>query len=357
MTPVEDVAVRETAVDGLRAFALANDRVEALVCVDRGADVLELRSRASGAQVLWRSPRGERSPARRPFAEHGSAATFFDHYPGGMQEIFPNGGPSCVYEGAELGFHGEACKVPWSADPERAEDGGALLRCETRLARLPFALCKTFALAPGAAALRVEASIENLGRRDLRYMWGFHPAFGAPLLGGRTRLHCAARTLEVHPEAFGARQTLPPGEHRAWPGDPGEALDLLRGPESRSADLWYLNGYDDGWFVIENEDSGLAATMRWDARVFPYLWLWQECHDDAGYPWFGAEHVVGVEPWTSRPASGLSTAIENRTAPLLRAGETRTTALAIGVAERGERRGRPAGVSPDGDVIYEEERT
>ena len=44
------------------------------------------------------------------------AAPFMDFYPGGWQELFPNAGNNCVYKGAELGFHGEICKVPWEFD-------------------------------------------------------------------------------------------------------------------------------------------------------------------------------------------------------------------------------------------------
>ncbi len=96
-------------------------------------------------------------------------------------------------------------------------------------------------------------------------------------------------------------------------------------------------------------------TMRWDPRVFPWLWVWQERHDDAGHPWFGEHHVVAVEPWTSMPGDGLLAAIENGTAPLLRAGDEVATTLAIGVAARGGRAGRVAGVEAGGELRFTEE--
>lgn len=346
------VSAREVTAGELPAIELSNGLVAATIAPARGADVLELRDVERDVQVLWKSPAWGRDSARRPSAEHGAGATFFDHYPGGMQEVLPNGGPSCTYEGAELGFHGEACKVPWTAAVREREDRTEL-RCTTRLARLPFELEKTFSLGPGDRALRIDVAIRNAGHRDLHYMWGFHPAFGAPLLGASTRLHCPAGHVVTDAEPFGAAgQTLAPGTDAPWPGD---GLDRLAPPSRRGADLWYLGGLDAGWYALENEERDVIAAMSWDHEVFPWVWVWQERHDDAGHPWFGEHHVVAVEPWTSQPAGGLPHAIENGTAPLLAAGGRRATTLTIGVGARDGRRGRLAGVEPDGTLRFTED--
>jgi len=338
----------------LEAIRLENERVSATIATERGAVVLELRDLTRDIQVLWKSPAWGRSPARRPSDEYGVGASFFDHYPGGMQEIFPNGGPSCAYEGAELGFHGEACKVGWTAlvtyQGERCE-----VRCTARLSRLPFVLSKTFSLAPDECAVRIDASITNVGRRDLYFMWGFHPALGQPLLGDRTRVYCDARRLRVHPEPFGARQHLPPGGVYAWPLAEGEDRSLLTAPDDHSADLWYLDEFTDGWCVVENSSSDILVMLRWEIERFPYLWVWQECHDNAAYPWFGEHHMVGIEPWSSYPASGLLAAIENGTAPLIEAGAAHETTLSIGIGARDSSAGVPVGVSYSGIVRYSTE--
>jgi len=339
----------------LDAVVLSNGLVSGTIALERGADLLELTDVERELQVLWRAPAWGRSPAGWPSAEHADAATFFDHYPGGMQEVFPNGGPSCVYEGAALGFHGEACKVPWSGElvdvGERVE-----LRCATRLARTPFALQKTFSLGPGDRAIRIDASIVNEGRSALHYMWGFHPAFDGALLGRSARLHCPASWLRAHADRLSERQTLPPATETTWPvAADGARLDQLLDGEGRTADLWYLDGLDAGWYALEGSD-GTLATMSWSAADFPYLWLWQECHSVEGYPWFGQHHIVGVEPWTSQPAAGLLAAIENGTAQLLPAGERRSVTLSIGVSHRGSAGGDPTGVSHDGHVQFREEQ-
>jgi galactose mutarotase-like enzyme len=335
----------------LKAIRLENERVSATIAPQRGADVLELYDRMRDLQVLWKSPAWGHSPANRTSAEYGAGASFFDHYPGGMQEILPNGGPSCTYEGAQLGFHGEACKLPWTALVAHARER-CEVRCTTRLSRLPLVLSKTFSLAPGECAVRIEASITNVGRRDLHYMWGFHAALGQPLLGVGTRLYCDARRLRVHDEPFGARQHLPAGGEYTWPLADGRDRSLLSAPDDRSADLWYLDKFTDGWCVVENAALDILVTLRWELERFPYLWLWQECHDDAGYPWFGEHHMVGVEPFSSYPASGLLAAIENGTAPLIEAGATHEATLSIGISAREGSAGTPVGVDPSGTVHY-----
>lgn len=339
-----------TVAGDLAALRLENERIAVTITPARGADVLDLLDRDRDLQVLWHSPAWGRSPMRWPAAEVGD---FFDHYPGGMQEMFPNGGPSCVYEGAELGFHGEACKVPWTHEIGERE-GRIEIRCSTRLARLPFTLRKTFSLGRDDSAVRIDAEITNEGRRELRYMWGFHPAFGGPVLGERTVVHCPAARLRVHGERFGANQQLPPGGVHGWPVADGADRSILLADSDSGADLWYLDQLADGWYVIENPENDVLVTMTWDVDRFPYVWLWQQCHDDDGAPWFGAQHMVAVEPWTSYSGSGLAAAIENGSAPSIAPGETHEASLTLGVAARAGAGGAPVGVTPRGEVSFAE---
>lgn len=347
-----DVVVRPTRAGELDAFELSNGVVSAVVAPSRGADLLALTDLARDVQVLWRSPLWGRDAAAAPSAEHSSSATFFDGYPGGMQEILPNGGPSVTYEGAELGFHGEACKVRWQAEAS-VEGGRATLRCTTRLTRVPFELEKTFSLGPGERELRIDARIRNASRRDLRYMWGFHPAFGAPLAGSATRLHCPAARMRTDGRLA---QDDPDAGASAWPPADGARL---AGPDQRGSEIWYIDQFGDtpdgGWYALEATDDDLLVTMRWDPRVFPWVWVWQERHDDAGWPFWGEHHVVAVEPWTSMPSEGLDVAIENGTAASIGAGEQVATTLAIGVAARGGRTGDVAGVEVGGALRFTEE--
>lgn len=333
--------------DGNRLGILENAHLRAVVDLDRGADLVGLSHRPTGREVLFQMPRRAARDSRSLPAEYSSTSSFFDAYPGGMQQIFPNGGPSCVSGGSELGFHGEACKVAWEADHREGPDQVEIV-CRARLSRVPVSMVTTYSLGVDDRSLKIHATLRNESVQTVESMWGFHPAFGAAVTGGTSRLHAAAAEAEVHDEQMSQGQLLTPGERLPWPQGRDRRLDVLFPPEGPSADLFYLHG-NEGWYVLANEDEGLAVTMTWDPQVFPYLWVWQECHDAAGYPWFGQHHIVAVEPWSSMPSSGLHAAQARGTALTLPGHATRETELRLGVSEIEPDR-VPVGVSTTGRI-------
>ncbi|HZV74953.1 MAG TPA: hypothetical protein VFF79_14655, partial [Conexibacter sp.] len=206
----------------------------------------------------------------------------------------------------------------------------------------------------GVTATNTWGPAEFLGLETPATTWRCE--FRQSLLGPSARLHCAATGLRAHADRLSERQALAPASTASWPAAAdGRRFDELLEGEGQTGDLWYLDGFDAGWYALE-AGSGTLATMRWSAEDFPYLWLWQECHSLEGYPWYGEHHVVGVEPWTSQPASGLLAAIENGTAQLLAAGARRTTTLSVGVSHRGSAGGDPTGVGLDGHVQFRKEQ-
>jgi hypothetical protein len=84
--------------------------------------------------------------------------------------------------------------------------------------------------------------------------------------------------------------------------------------------------------AIENPTSGLAVHIEWDPAGFPYAWYWLEAGGRPGFPWFGAEYVLGIEPCTSYPTGGIG-AIRATTGTQLAipAGEERTRAVSVTV--------------------------
>ena len=330
-----------------RVAVLENAHLRAVVDLDRGADLVGLSHRPTAREVLFQMPpRAARNRNSLP-AEYSSSSSFFDAYPGGMQQVFPNGGPSCTYLGSELGFHGEACKVAWEAERfEHAERVDVV--CRTRLSRVPVSMETTYSLGADDRCLRISAKLTNESSQLLDCMWGFHPAFGAAITGGSSTLYAAADSAEVHHEQMSPGQLLAPGERLPWPQGRDRRLDVLFPSAGPSADLFYLRP-QEGWYVLANRDEGLAVTMTWDPQMLPYLWVWQECHDRAGYPWFGQHHIVAVEPWSSMPSSGLPEAKARGTALMLPGDATLETELRLGVAEI-DPADVPIGVSPTGRI-------
>ena len=230
-----------------------------------------------------------------------------------------------------------------------------MVACETSLRRAPLNVSLSYCLAESASCLRIEMTVRNVSDSSVDVMWGLHPAYGEPFLGPRTRLHIRARDLESHPEQFANHQNVLPGFQGQWPiGPDGRRLDYLFDGHGATADLIYLK-QTDGWYVLHNEETGVAATMKWDTRVFPFVWLWQECRDVAGYPWFGRYHIVGVEPFTSYPALGIAEALARGNALQLAPRSEVSTVMSLGATQLPACRNLLAtGVSDEGSVNFEE---
>ena len=312
----------------------------------RGMDIRQIVHRPTATPVLWQRPVGATAPD--PLDQ--SSESFYDRYAGGVQELFPNAGPACTVEGAPLPFHGEACRVGWSTTVGRDESWSW---CDgvVELDRYPFRVERRISVAVGAPLVRIEARITNLSARALPVMWGFHPVFGPDIVADAAQIYADPVAVRSHPDPFGVRQVFPPSTAARWrPDEPDvPAASRLLPADSHSADLLYLT-CDSGWYAIRNEQTGLCVWMRWPVDIFPYVWLWQECHDPAGYPWWGRHHIVGVEVHTSMPASGLSAAIENGTARVVPAHGSLEAELLLGIGVVPISHGTPVGVAADGTI-------
>jgi hypothetical protein len=348
--------VEDMLPSGWRAIRLANDHVEVILLPDKGSEIYALRSLRHEVDLLWKAPWGLRPPPVPSSAGDASAAVWLDYYAGGWQELFPNGGAACEYAGTPHTFHGEASVVPWQYSLVD-RDGAPAIRLEVRLARTPFRIQKEVWLDPQRPVLHQWERITNEGVEALPFMWGHHPAYGAPFLDGGCRLDAPAATFLAHDPQMSAHTSLAPGVRSRWPlasRPNGEAVDMSRipGPQERVANLGYLLDFAEGWYALSNERLGLGIGLAWPEDIFPYVWLWQELHGSRGYPWHGAVYVMGVEPHTSYPGSGLVAAIEQGTAPRLDAGASLEATITAALFEP---RGRVRRVTPEGDVEFEEE--
>src|SRR5215831_7214410 len=100
-------------INGVPGICLENRFLRVVVATGKGTDIVEFRHKASNTDVLFKTPWGFKNFLFFVHATTEISAPFMDFYPGGWQELFPNAGNVCCYKGAEFGFHGEICKVPW----------------------------------------------------------------------------------------------------------------------------------------------------------------------------------------------------------------------------------------------------
>ena len=287
---------------GVRALELQSDELLVTVLADKGADIYSLVHRASGTDVLFKSPWGLRAPGARP-GQASSMGRWLEAYGGGWQLILPNGGDECTERGALWGFHGEAALVPLRVMSQ--DDGRAEL--ETQLFSAPVHLYRELTLS--GPVLRLREVVTNTSDGELEIMWSHHPAFGAPFLGEGCLLQAGCRSLVADDRAPG--DLLAPGSSHTWPvvtTADGRPLDLGRvpGPSERREVFAYLTDFYDGFFALTNPRLGIGVGLRWPLEVFDKAWLWQEVRSGRDWPWFGRAYVVAVEPASTVPGQGMA---------------------------------------------------
>lgn len=328
---------------------LVNDEVSILIAPLAGADVERFTSLRHNVQILWQAPHTLVRP-RSQDNRGDDETSFYDDYRGGLQEIFPNAGSRITHDGAVQPFHGEARLVGWSTHIDHSAPEQVSLVCTTALIRSPFDLSKTFTLRDNSSVLEIQALIHNRSTATRQVMWGFHPAFGRPFVDGPVTLHTEAQRVWTTAERFSQRQRYPSGLDARWPSDTGINFDRLLPPNSKTSDLLYLD-FTPGWYVLANQAIGLAISMTWPKEIFGRLWLWQECHGTADWPWWGEEHIVAVEPHSSAPARGLSEAVRNGSALSVAPRSTVSARLTLGVHSIPQSYSGGLRVSPLGDRL------
>ncbi|HEX2911559.1 MAG TPA: aldose 1-epimerase [Chloroflexia bacterium] len=293
-----------------RAIRLENEFLSATVLVDKGADIYQLIYKPQNMDVLWKSPWGLRPAVNNYPSTFRSEHAWLEVYEGGWQEIFPNGGDACDYRGVELNFHGEASLSVWDYWIVQSRGAKAEIYLSTRLRRSPFRLERRMSVEAGKPTLSIQEKITNEGGESLEFMWGHHPAFGAPFLGPDCRVDTGASTLVADDRFDGPANPLQPGQSYAWPQATREGqsadLSLVPGKDSPRHTLAYLSGFDaDGWYGITNTRLGFGVGLVWPTSIFPHAWFWQEMHASSGFPWYKSAYVMALEPFSSFPSQGL----------------------------------------------------
>jgi hypothetical protein len=179
------------------------------------------------------------------------ASSYFDDYPGGMQEIFPNAGDPTTVHGAPLPFHGEALRRPWSTELESTPHG-VTIRCETVLTRYPFRMTKVFRLDDDSSVLQFSSTVENLSTTELPAHWGLHPTFNTAGVASNGTVYGPFTRVIAHPEVFGERQSHQPAATIEVPTvAEGVGSFALSPGDGATADLLYAR-VTSGWFCLRS---------------------------------------------------------------------------------------------------------
>ena len=297
-----------------QVLKIENDLLAATILVDKGADIYELIYKPKGIDVLWKSPWGFKEPGQGTPSVFTSEAAWLEAYPGGWQGIFPSGGGPCVYKGVELNFHGEASTTIWNYEILEAHDAAAEVRFSTRLFRSPFRIERTMRVEAGQPVLIIRERITNEAGEAMDYMWGHHPAYGAPFLSEACRIDVGARAFRADDSYAGTANPLEPDRRYTWPlaeqNGAQTDLSLVPDPETSRDILAYFENFESGWYGLTNTELGFGVGLVWPVEIFPYAWFWQEMHASAGFPWYKSAYVMAIEPFSTIPGQGLVAAME-----------------------------------------------
>ena len=293
--------IREFDYRGLKHIKLENELIKIVVVVDKGADITEFVYKPLDVDFLWHCFSGLKDPAKDIFTIPYPGGVFLDYYEGGWQEIFPNINTPANYKGAPLGIHGEVDTIKWSAAVIKDEPEEVSVKFSVRTLRTPYKLERTLTLKTYDPTLYIEESVTNEGMNEEQFMWAHHPALGPVFLDETCEIEFAkGATAQVM-----APGALVNGEKFIWPNAPlneGGILDVskVRPPEDKRYVEYAVTG-GGGGYKIFNNGLGLGFGMQWDEEIFKYTWVWEPCCSNDGYPWYGRNYVLGIEPWSHVP--------------------------------------------------------
>ena len=282
-------------------ITIANSTLRLTLNPNVGGTITSIVHLPSSLSVLGTVPWDAQDGPLATFAARDEAE-WLTRYTGGWPLLFPNGGDACDFDGRFHGFHGEASISPWQASA-----GSHTVTLSRRFFTVPIEMSRSISLSGDEVI--IDETIQMTGTRPIEVMWGHHPTFGSDLLGGAIEITSGAGHVI-------ADESYDPANNPALPGAGGElgampgkcrTADLAH-PAAPLAALLYLESFECAWAAIRRLDNAIAIALSWDKNRFPCAWLWFEIKGTADAPWHGRASLIGLEPNTTRPASGLAQA-------------------------------------------------
>ncbi len=324
---------------GMRVAFLENELVRAGILLDKGADIFEFTYKPRDIDFMWQSP----IPMSKPFTATSALpeGAFHDYFYGGWQEVLPSAGwAKEPYQGTFQGLHGEVSLLPFQATVVADKPDYVAVHTRVRCYRSPLTLERTMSLKSGSAALAIAERLINESSEDFAVMWGHHPAIGTPFLDDTCVVQAPAKKVEVL--AFHPNGLWEPGDGYDFPlvknRRSGQLQDItcVLPRETHSVDVVFFKELSEGWYGLTSQRLGVGFGMAWDVKLFKYLWMWQVYGGHNDYPWYGRTYNCALEPFTSYPPAGITAALQNKSALVMKPGETIETEL-VAVAYEGKR--------------------
>nr|HMN29303.1 DUF4432 family protein [Caldilineaceae bacterium] len=214
----------------------------------------------------------------------------------------------------------------------------AVVDFSVQLFRSPLRCRRRMAIRAGENHIRLHEEMTNEAGESIDFMWGHHPAYGAPFLSGDTRIYTNAQTIWADRGHDLPDGVLLPGAKAQWPhgeAKAGRTVDMSRVPgqdEPRNTLAYLMDFAGQPWYALVNHQLGVGLGLAWSAEVFRYLWFWQEMYGSGGFPFYKRTYTMALEPWSSIPGQGLVNVMNSTKSHLtLAAGASLSAELTVGL--------------------------
>lgn len=290
----------------MKVLEIENDWLQVNLLPDVGGKIYDLIWKPNGRNFLWHNPRVE--PQTYPVE-----ANFDNYWCGGWDDVFPTC-DECDFRGEHYPTLGELRSLRWKVDWANRREGNlaAQLACFGPIS--PVRVIKTVFLSEQLPVLRIRHEIKNLGPLPLDFVWGTHPAL---TITDSTVLRIPAKTGIVGQSSTAWLGS--PGQQYAWPFletvEGTVDMTFVQGIKSGVFCGHYATELEDGWYAVEDTQSGQGFLLQFPHKTCPHLWMW------LNYGGYRGHHHVIIEPWTSRPVH-LAEAVTQGTHRHLEAEET-----------------------------------
>jgi len=258
-----------------KVVVLENEYIRIVTIPAKGGDIVSFFNKQANCECLLKQPREFPDATLDPNASTKEFQAGNCVWP----EMFPVASAYGDYFGTHQPFHGEAHMFPWRYDIIKDEPDEVAVQLSVNTQLTPFKLIRTMRLRRNEFSVRFDEAVINLSDTPLPLIWGHHPTFGKPFLSEDCQIY------------------LPEGRFLD-----GDASMLKIQPEgSGVGNMFYLLDFTDGWYGIYNHKRKFGFGMRWDAKIFRVIWLWQAFNSEKQAPFFGRRYTAAIEPVSSLP--------------------------------------------------------
>ncbi|MCM8817900.1 MAG: DUF4432 family protein [Candidatus Omnitrophica bacterium] len=298
--------------NGYKCVYIENEVIRVEILVDKGTDIVEFLYKEKDIDFMWRSPIPLYHQGKLIQTAPTKIGSFIDYYPGGWQEVFPNGGGICEYKGATIGLHGEVALLPWQYKIIEDSYEKVSIKFYVHTYRTPFYLEKKITIKSQTPYIEIEEEVFNLSGEEIDFIWGHHPAIGKPFLSEGCVIKIKGAKIKVVPGDGKAITNLKQVEGK-WPfveGIDGKSVDISKVPSEKDnvSDIIFLSEIQEGYYEILNQKLKLAFFMEFPKEIFKYIWFWRVAKGSYNYPWWGRTYNIALEPFSSLP--NLSEAVK-----------------------------------------------